>query len=269
MTCSFARLAIRSIGRTTCFASLVLVGGCIDSLDRNGALVNAFSTHHASPEDGVFPERGIDEMPRRFQTNAGWDITLVESYVTISNVTLVACDGTERPLRMYWGPCPEDLHEQDLATLTVAGLKVPAGNYCELRVEYGPYESPPVDEEGESQAQHATPKSDNVDGATIYIRGGATDDPDADMRAFELRYTGTVEAVLDLSELEGEGSPLRVGHREDFPKELTISKTYDRFFDDVDFDAYDPAELEDVLGEILVDETRVVLGQQIDPDMFD
>ena len=129
------RAARRLVPLCSIVALAVSASAC-DVLDEGGATVFVFSTHHATPENGVFPERGDDDKPRQFLSDEGWEITLLESYVTVSAVSLVRCDNTEYPLDMFWGPCPEDLRDRDLETLTVAGNKLPSADYCKLLVQY-------------------------------------------------------------------------------------------------------------------------------------
>jgi len=236
------------------------VAGC-DALQPGGALLYVFSTHHATPEDGAFPDRGGDEQPRVFQTDEDWTITLVEAFITIEQITLVSCGGREIPLDMFWGPCPEDLRIEDLQTLTVAGNKVDPAEYCELVVDYGNYRTPEIDP-GAADTRHETPDNPAVDGATVYLRGAAARAGDETQIPFELRGEGTRSLRLDLSEVEG-GRPLRIDHTEDFPKMLTISKTYDRFLDGVDFEDFDEHEIESDLDAVLAAETRVQIDQQV------
>lgn len=237
-----------------------MLGGC-DALQPGGALLYVFSTHHATPEDGVFPDRGEDNQPRIFDNDEGWEITLVESYITIEQVTLVSCSGNEYALNMFWGPCPEDLRVEDLQTLTVAGRKVDPGDYCELVVDYGPYKTPVI-EPGNEDTRHRVPQNDAVDGTSVYLRGGAARPGDEDLTEFEFRGTQSERVSLDLSTADN-GSPVRVDHTEDFPVELTISKTYDRFFDGIDFDGYDESDVEDELVGVLGGETRVQIGREV------
>jgi hypothetical protein len=240
--------------------------GCnaFDRFEEGGATVFVFATHHATPEDGAFPGRGEEDMPRVFDTDAGWRVTLLEGYVTMSAVTLIACNGSERELNMFWGPCPEDLKDEDLATLTVAGNRANEGDYCGLRVTYAAYETPVVDESAD-ETRHETPTNPAVQGASVYLRGGAQLG-DGDFTQFELAIPDTVVVELDLSNIEGDGRPLNVAHREDFPKELLVSKTYDRFFDGVDFDSFDPADLQARLPQVLEEETRISLGTLVELD---
>lgn len=255
------------LGRAAATAGLLLLGSGCNALDRfedGGATVFVFATHHATPEDGAFPNRGGDDMPRSFENAEGWSVTLLEAYVTISSVTLIGCNGAEYPLRMFWGPCPEDLRDEDLATLTVAGSRVDDGNYCTLRVEYDAYMPPIIDDEADD-TRHQVPTNDAVQGASVYLLGGARLG-DGDNVPFEIVSPETITVDLDLSNIEGPGRALNIAHREDFPKELLVSKTYDRFFDGVNFDAFEPGDVEDRMPQMLADETRVSLGTVVSID---
>jgi len=243
-----------------------LIAGCDEPGD---SLLYVFSTHHATPEDGVFPDRGGEDMPRVFENDLGWTVTLLESYVTINSLTVIACDGTQYPLEMFWGPCPEDMREQDLDILTVAGRKMPEGYYCELVVGYGPYTIPEL-EPDDQDTRHETPTNTEIDGSTVYLSGGANMGVEGEVPVeFELTNGRSLTVELDLSNLGGPGSPLHISADEEFPVELTVSKTYDRYFDGIDFATYDPDDLEDELDNVLRDSTRVQEGpivKMFDPD---
>jgi hypothetical protein len=249
--------------------ALMMLAGCgaLERFEDGGATVFVFATHHATPENGAFPGRGAEDMPRVFDTAEGWTVTMLEGYVTISGVALIGCNGREHELDMFWGPCPEDLKEQDLATLTVAGKRVPKGDYCTLRVTYAAYETPIVDEDHE-ETRHETPSNPAVQGATAYLRGGAQLGEGA-FTQFELATAATVVVDLDLGSIEGEGRPLNVAHRESFPKELLVSKSYDRLFDGVDFASFDPAATAAMLPDALEENTHVSLGTVVQIENID
>lgn len=242
----------------------VSLSGCLDS--SGGELVTVFATHHASPDGDAFPFRGDDLQPRIFPVGDGWEVTLAESYVTIASTTLVSCGGQEHSLQMFWGPCPEDLRRADLEVLTVSGLKVPPGDYCELQVEYAPYKTPVVDDE--TDTRHVVPTLEDVEGDSIFIRGIARRGEDESV-PFQLENGENFVVDLDLSNLEGEGNPMTISEGQAFPKELTITKTYDRFFDEVDWENFDEDLLENSVDEVLADQTRVVGGVTISPDVYD
>jgi hypothetical protein len=244
----------------------VLLTGCLDRFEDGGALVNVFSTHHATPLNNGFPDRGEDNMPRVYDSQDGWQITLLESYVTIEAVTLVGCDGTPLPLNMFWGPCPEDLRSTDLDTLTVAGIDANPGTYCELQVTYGPYKTPVIDPEAQ-ETQHEIPENNAIAGSTVYLRGAATKEGEETVQ-FELRSEDSVTVTLDLSEIDGPGAPMRINKDENFPKELTISKTYDQFLEGADWNNFDANLMEGSFDDVLDEQTRVVEGTVLDPENY-
>lgn len=237
----------------------MLVGGCDEA---GGALLYVFSTHHATPEDGMFPDRGGEDMPRTFPNDMGWTVTLLESYITITSLTAVACDGTAYPLDMFFGPCPEDIRETDLDLVTVGGRKMPEGDYCQLIVGYGPYQTP-NDDPSDDETLHSVPTTTDIDGTTVFMTGGAFADPEAEAVEFELRMGKNLTVELDLTDLEGPGKPMEIAAQEDFPVELTVSKTYDRFLDGVDFDTLDEEDVEDQLDNRLREVTRIQAGRQV------
>ncbi len=243
-----------------------LTSGCLDS--GGGELVTIFATHHATPEGDEFPLRGDDMQPRIFELEDGWELTLAESYVTIASTTLVSCSGEEHSLRMFWGPCPEDLRRADLEVLTVSGLKVPPGDYCELRVGYAPYQMPVIDEE--TMTRHVIPTIEDVDGDSVFLRGIAQrGEAGEESVPFQLENGEDFEVTLDLRDIEGSGNPLTIQRGQNFPTELTVTKTYDRFFDGVDWENFDEELLEDTIDEVLADQTRVTRGMTISPELYD
>lgn len=245
--------------RTLTLSALVmagsLMGGCdfIEAFKDDGGLVNVYTTHHATPEAGAFPDRGGADKPRLFQNDEGWDIVLTHAYVTTVGASLLHCDGSEMAVELYWGQLPESLAARDLQLEGVGGVQVPPGEYCGVAVEYGPYQ-PGIIEEGD----HDPPSTDRLDDATVYMRGSAQ--KDGVHIQFEYALADDAEVDLDMTHIMN-GRPLRIADREPFPLDLTVSKTYDRFFDGLDFN--DPTAL-DILQEqtlyVLEDETRITLG---------
>lgn len=240
---------------------LATTTGCelLESIEGDrSATVQVHVTHHATPEGGVFPNRGDDGEFRVFDNDEGWTITLQEAFVVTASATLLACDGTEVPLDLYWGALPENITDSDLDLFSFGGTEVEAGDYCSIRVAYGPYT--PIDER--SAQQYEMPEdADALLGATAYVRGFAT--KGEEMAVFELRAD---EDIVVEVELQGEGGgPLHVSGEEPFPVELTLSKTYDRFFDAVDFAALTEADLQANMMAVLGAETRVTSGTRVVP----
>ena len=76
----------------------LFVGGCdiqdpFGQLERGKTLVNVSVTHHASMEQGVFPDRGGEGEERTFETDEGWTVTLLSAFFTTADVTLHECAG--------------------------------------------------------------------------------------------------------------------------------------------------------------------------------
>lgn len=244
-------------------AALVLcvgAGGCdlLDAMNDTGGLVQIFATHHATPRDGDFPG-GAEGEDRVFETEDGWTIVLDDAYVVTSSVVLKHCDGSSVPLDMHWGQLPENLTWQDLEVRNMGSLEAPAGQYCSLEVDYEPY-----DPESFAGEPYERPKVDDLVDATMYLRGFAfLGDARID---FEFRSEDQISVELDLRHIDN-GGPFTMREREAFPRELTISKTYDRFFDPVELDITKGLDVEDAshmaLG-VLADETRVTLGTIIE-----
>jgi hypothetical protein len=234
--------------------ALPLTAGCelqslFDDLQNDSTLVDVLVTHHATPEDGMFPDRGGEGEMRVFQSDEGWTIQLVDAIIVTSATTLHECDDASVAIDMYWGALPEDISGRDLDTLTLGSTKVDSAEFCGLTVHYGPY-VPGAD---------AAPRSnEKIDGATLYLRGAAT--KDATTIPFEIRVTDSVDVDLDLSTIV-EGGPLHVDGSQDFPTELTVGKTYDRFFDGIDFATATQSDLQAHTLAVLALETTVDVGR--------
>ena len=215
----------------------------------------AQNTHHATPADGRFPDLGTHLGDREFDNDEGWTITLVESFVVTADVKVRACDGRTIELERYWGPLPENMEATDLDLFTFAGAEVDPGEYCGLTVTYGPYH--PIDDV--TARQHDMPSEPELmHGASYYLNGIATRGDE--MITFELRSEEKVVVDLDLT---ADGGPLLVEDDEAFPVELTLSKTYDRLFDGIDFATATPEDLEQNVLAVLGVETYVSKGTTV------
>jgi hypothetical protein len=230
-----------------------LAAGCdpqswFDDVQHDRQFVDVLVTHHATPENGSFPDRGGDGEMRVFVTDEGWEVKLLEAIVVTSSTTLHQCEDESIAIDMYWGALPEDFSQRDLDALTLGSTQVESAEFCGLTVHYGPY-VPGAD---------AAPRSNiAIDGATLYMKGGAS--KDGTIVEFEIRVTEALDVDLDLSRIVG-GAPLAVDGKQSFPTELTLGKTYDRFFDGIDFATVAQADLEAQVLAMLAMETRVSLG---------
>lgn len=236
----------------------VLGSGCGFGEDLDDqALLQVMTTHHPTPVDGAFPDRGPAERARVFTNDMGWEVNLTEAYITTTGVSLVDCAGAQRPLDMYWGPCADDVIDKEdvIDQITVAGREVPDGRYCRMLFEYGPYYV--LDD-----SQHPPPlPPEKVDGLSIFLRGRAEKDGLAEV--FEWKTSESRVVELSLEGLEPDGTPLALAGEDSFPTDLTVGKAYDAFFVGVDFANADTAEMEGRIMDILEDETRVVLGREM------
>lgn|GEM_PF-961670 len=230
-------------------AASLLSGGCdlLDVLSPEGdTLITVFANHHATPEDGLVPDRGGDGELRVFENDEGWTVHLTSGVITTEGATLQRCDGQESAIELYFGAFAEDLRSADFDRRTLGGAEVGASEYCGVTVHYGPFSAETDEVPTDMDAQ-------TVDGHTIFITGYA--ERGEDRVPFELAVDGSADVFVDLAD-RPEGA-LRVSGDEPFPVEVTISKTYDRFFDGVDFTDFDQADLEANAFAILELETRV------------
>lgn len=231
--------------------------GLLDSLEDDGSLVNMYVSHHATPRDGEFPDYGMEEAPRRFTNDQGWEITLAEAYVTVSAVQVMQCAGGATLVDLYWGPCAEDfIRISDGNPLGIGAAQVPAANYCQVAVLFGPFDF-------QVAAGHEIPDNELVDGTTVYLRGQATKGEES--VNFEWSTSKTLEVYLDISTLEN-GGPVVISHDENFPQDLTIGKPYDAFFEGIDFANYSDADLEAAVVSSLELDTRAHFGAGVQPE---
>jgi hypothetical protein len=210
-------------------------------------IVNIFSTHHATPENGIVPDRGGDGEARVFDNDEGWTVHLGKGWITTHGVTLQRCDGDAMTVESFFGSIAEDLSAADLDRLTIGGVEVGRGDLCSMTVHYGPF-----DEENDELPEGAEAR--DLDGTSLILAGWATRGEDS--VPFEIRSSASLDVHLDLS-VAANGNPVRVTGDEDFPVELTLAKTYDRFFDGIDFGTMAPEEFAPQTLALLELETRV------------
>jgi len=230
--------------------AIAVATGCdlLEQYEDSGGTVNVFSTHHATPRDGDVPERNGNAI--RTTTDTGWDLIVSEAHLTTVGVTLNHCDGERaHAVDMYFGAYAENLRAPDLELEGVGAVTVPEGKYCSVTVEYGPYFSG-----GEASGTSAAELEEN----TVFFAGLAT--RDGIEVPFELTAAFAVEVTTQLDK------PLSLDHFESFAKDVSLSKTIDRFFDGIeDFDQMDQVGLEEHFAATLERETRAVLGTSVTP----
>jgi hypothetical protein len=228
-----------------------LAGGCdlLDVLNAPGdTLVTVFANHHATPEDGRVPDRGGDGELRVFENDEGWTVHLTEGLITTKGATLERCDGVESAVDFYFGSVAEDLRSADLDRTTLGGTEVGAGAFCGLTVHYGQFSA-------ETDEAPTVRDLAVVDGTTIYLAGYA--ERGEQTVPFEIAVEAERDVHIDFEDLPG--GELRISGDEPFPVELTVSKTYDRFFDGVDFGTVSADDLQQNALAVLELETRADL----------
>lgn len=234
-------------------AAALLSGGCdlIDAFsDEGDTLITVFANHQASVENGQAPDLGGAGEVRVFENDEGWTISLASGVITTTGVTLERCDGQEAPVDFYFGTVAEDLRTADFDRRTLGGTEVGAGSFCGMTVHYGPFSAATDDAPPALDA-------DEVDGLTVYLVGVAER---GDERVpFEVEVAGASDVHLDLA--DGPDGPLNISGNEPFPVELTVSKTYDRFFDGIDFADFDEDDLSANAAAILELETTVIVSR--------
>lgn len=215
--------------------------GLFDELLDNQSVANVrlFATHAGTMGPEGYPDYGDSETTRVFMTDSGWQISLSEAYITTAEVRLIECSGPGTPIEMFWGPCPEAfVSADDLHSVPLGGVTIPDGDYCGIDVVFAPFIPP---EDGDD---HVAIGTDKILDNTIVVAGVARRGmgPDLEEHPFEIISKASATARLDISTLEN-GGPVRL-EDESFPRDLTIIKTYDTFFDGVDFSVDGPAEIE-------------------------
>jgi hypothetical protein len=205
--------------------------------------VNVYADHHPSPIDGMIPE--MPPQPLIFETDEGWEIVLLDSVVTTSGVALESCGGDAYDAEMYFGPLPEDLTRELDEPEGIGTAEVPGGRYCRVVAEYGPYLA-----ETDDRFPNPVPAAE---GKTVYLRGSATK---GDARVeFEVSEDFRVGAPVVLP------SPLTVDSDASVVQSVLVTKTYDRFFEGIDFTELGAVDWRAQIEETLVAETRVTITQ--------
>ncbi len=210
--------------------------------------------------DGVLPTYGFNNSPRTWVNDMGWEINVTEGYIVITGASIISCAGDSYELDLPFGPVPEYITSTDLDVIVVGSAEIPEGDYCEIEVEYGPYRAEAAAMAAEGA--HPIPSGRDLEGQTILIAGRASKDD----VVVDFALMSGESSTMTLKIREGDGTPTTydavagVG-----AQKATVGKTYDRFFDGIDFSTYE-AEAEAInagLMQILIDETRAYRGTTI------
>jgi hypothetical protein len=220
------------------------------------ATVRFFATHAGTLGDEGYPDYGDYETTRVFVTDMGWQVALSDVFVTTAEVRLVPCaQASGTPIEMFWGPCPESfVSTNDLESVPLGAVTVDNGTYCNVDVVFGPFVPP------SSGDEHIAVGNQMIEDNTLVVIGVARRGEGATLEEVPFEIVSDVEVIarLDTSTLE-DGGPI-VLEDESFPRDLTIIKTYDRFFDGVDFATATPADIEAAILAALEFETVIYDG---------
>lgn len=226
-------------------------------------VINA-AHHGVRGEDGKLPRYGEPEEARFFENDLGWKIALTEGFVVSTAVKIERCDGEGVVMNLPFGPLPESFLDQDINATDFAILDLEPGEYCNLIVEYGRYQS------GVAAMAKDVPFSvedpAHAEGTTLWLSGYADKDDGKGgtiTKAFSFRSDQTIIVNLSLATLEEDGGPWTIRGDEPGLRNLTIAKTYDDFFAGVDFETIDKPTFEAELPKRLAAQTRVVSGSTI------
>ncbi len=251
------------------FASLVgaacvlgVLSGCtlFDDLEDDGGVVDVFTAHHGTPDDqGTLPEQGEAGMARRFVNDLGWEVALGEAYITTAGVDLANCEGGIKRVDLFWGPAAENVVDTpDAEPRGIGGVRSEPAKFCQLRIRYGPYSFGEAQTDG---AQHKPPRNDLMEGQTVLLRGYA--EKDGQLVNFEFVSDMRLDVVRDISTLR-EGKPLQVRRDQSFPEKIVLTKTYDRFFDGIDFNDYGQEDLEAAVAAALDLDSGVIYDVNVE-----
>lgn len=222
--------------------------------------VKFFAAHAGVPTDTGFPDYGDAGSTRVFMTDLGWEIALGEAYVTTQDIRLIRCGKQEgTTIEMFWGTCPEDfVAAQDRETLPLGAITIEDGRFCAVEVVFGPY----VDDGGTDE--HIKPSNPEIVGNTVLIDGVARRDPgDGNLIEvpFTIRFADEIVAEIDVSTLDA-GQPFELAN-ESYARNLSVLKTYDRFFDGIDFESATQDELDAAVKAALELDLRIYDGATI------
>lgn len=239
--------------------ALSTVSGCVWFEEDKGGQINVYTAHHGTAVESAFPEYGDEGISRIFQNDLGWTIRLSEAYVTTKSVELLECAGPATPISLYWGPWAEDIIQVgDTMVEGIGGVTSLPASYCAVRVDYAPFQYAEITTGGGGNA----PANPEMDGQMVLLNYVAEKDNNTVSGFF--KSGATVSTVIDTSSLDG-GQPITVTDDQRVPVEVTLSKTYDSFFEGIDFNTATEADLEAAVLAALENDTKVTLGTYLVP----
>lgn len=251
-------------GRRHVLVAVAMLGlaSCEALLNPTTTVSLAISHHGTRDENGVLPNFGEADKARVFVNDMGWEISLSEAVIVMTAAQIESCTGESFDFVLPYGPFPEYQLSLDQDVVDFATLDLPEGTYCKLRVEYGRYQAALAQQAFDTP--YAVEGNAPVEGRTIYLAGTAADVAgDGTVVNWGLETANTEIVELDLSKSQDGERPFTVTGKEPGGKALTVAKTYDAFFQGIDFAAWDEAAVEARLLSVLSAETYVVVGPQV------
>ncbi|MEZ4454451.1 MAG: hypothetical protein R3B09_33675 [Nannocystaceae bacterium] len=223
------------------------------------ARIDVFTTHHAAPlPSGEIPTYGAPTAARTWVNDMGWEVNLTEGYIVVRGLRLVECDDTKHEVPFAYGPFPDYLNAQDLDVVPMGGVDTPVGTYCSVIVNYGPYRF--ADTQGTPKGPYPLPTDRDLEGTTIFLAGIARLGDQT--VPFEFRSSEDRIVELEIREADGVPTEYRVEAGVGALK-VTLGKTYDPFFNGIDFSAFDPMMINAGLMDHLVMQSRAYRGTTI------
>jgi hypothetical protein len=235
------------------------VSGCDWFAVDEGGQVNVFTAHHGTAVSSAFPSYGAEGISRVFTNDLGWTIRLTEAYVTTKNVELVACNGGTTDVSLYWGPWAEDIIAiGDTLVQGIGGVTSEPSSFCSVRVSYQPFYYNEITTAGGEN----TPSNAEMDGQTVLLSYVASLDGNEISGTFTTQ--AAVIAEIDTASIIDDG-PIKVAADQRVPVEITLSKTYDKFFEGIDFLTATDADIEaSVLASLEMD-SKATIGTYLLP----
>lgn len=235
------------------------VSGCDLFTEDKGGQINVFAAHHGTAVSSTFPSYGSEGVSRVFTNDMGWTVRLTEAYVTTKSVELVGCDGATTNVSLYWGPWAEDIIDVgDVVVQGIGGITSSPKSYCSVRVKYEPFFYDEITTAGGGN----TPDNTDMDGQTVlltYI---------AELGESVVSGTFTTQASI-IAEINtttiNDGGPITILSDQRVPVELTLSKTYDRFFDGIDFHTATSDDIDAAVLASLESDSAVTVGTYLSP----
>lgn len=226
--------------------------------DNGTGTLTLVAMHHGTPVDGEFPDLATHPDWREFENDEGHRVKFADGFRTFTGVRVIGCNGESFPTDFQFkGPRAESFCDTDDFESTMLGwAELPAGQYCTLEIDYGPYEFPSNDDDSDVPV----PDVPDMDGMTAMVRvteGESNRFEWADN--FDMTVRRTIRTIED-------GGALNIEAGDNSSNRIAITIAYDRLLDGVDLSQDDP-DVSDAVMDGLRNYTGVMWGSSLrDPD---